>query len=125
MDNKVKNKIGLKSFLIIVLVIIISIPLFVIGFILFGSIAENIIVESILAGVLALIAFHLTLSILKKKFVPEDAVDVSKRLAIISGGIYIAYFIFFRNLDIILEGVIYTAIAFFYTRFFILKSFKK
>ena len=120
--NKGKLK---KVLLTLVVQILISIPLYVLAFLLFKSVANIWLVEKIIVVILFILALHITLLILSKKFIPDDAKYLSVRLAIIYIGFYIASFIYYHDIDDIVVGLIYAAISFFYTKWFIENKFKK
>lgn len=120
------NKLKLKKVLLTLVVqILISITLATLYVLIFKSVSNIWLVEKIISTVLFVLALHITLLILSKRFIPDDAKYLSVWLAIIYIGFYIPNFIYYHDIDNMVVGLIYAAISFFYTKWFIENKFKK
>lgn len=119
-----KNKVGLKVFLVIIMQDVIMIPLAILWIVILGGNKMSLPTELIVAVILFTISLHLTLLILKKKFVFEDAKKVSRWLSTIIAGFLAGAFLLSGDAKYLLQMIIYSNIIYFYTKAFIKRKFK-
>jgi len=128
----IKNKIGLKVFLTIIIQLLIAFPLYILGgILLYQFISINPIVEIIVAIIFFLISLYLALLILGKKFIPQDINDFSRGMGIIylAFGISILVMSFLTKslyiLDIIIQLVLYPLLGYLLIRLVLQRKFNK
>ena len=128
----IKNKVGVKVFLTIIIQLIIAIPLYILGgMLLYGIISVGSIAEIMIVVIFFLISLYLTLLILGNKFIPQDIRDFSKTMGMVYLAFGILVLVFslsmksFNLLDIIIHLVLYPLLGYFFIRLFLQKKFSK